>query len=136
MNLATIHLPTLESMRDRTQARIDELNAELEAASGGRVWQIKTKIIGQVREIKAVKREIELRRLAGEVGRCDVADHALIRYLDRELGYDIEDLKQRILTPEVRAMIESGAEKITLESGNTLIIQHRVVVTITPPVMP
>lgn len=36
-----------------------------------------------------------------------VSDHALVRYMERKLGIDLEALRQEILTPELKEMIET-----------------------------
>lgn len=50
-----------------------------------------------------------------------VTDHAVVRWLERSLGYDIEAVRQAILTPERIQAIRCGATAIVCpEEGVTL----------------
>ncbi len=41
-----------------------------------------------------------------------VTDHAVVRWLERHLGYDIEAVRRAILTPDREAAIRCGATSI------------------------
>lgn len=80
--------------------------------------KIKNQIKNTEQEIKALK----LKDLM-------VSEHALIRYLERVKGIDMEEIRENILSPLVRAAMSQGDGKV---KGNyTVVFQNRVVVTIT-----
>lgn len=58
-----------------------------------------------------------------------VTDHALIRYIERVLGYDLEAVKALILTPDRIKMIEAGAMDIRGD-GYVLKIKNGTVITV------
>lgn len=58
-----------------------------------------------------------------------VSDHALVRYLERCLGYDIFEIKQNLLK-DVKEAINAGATRIT-KNGVTWVVKDKVVVTAT-----
>lgn len=59
-----------------------------------------------------------------------VTDHALVRYMERVKGIDLDAVRREILTPERVAMIKAGAVRIKIEGGNELRIKESAVVTI------
>lgn len=44
-----------------------------------------------------------------------VTDHALLRYLQRVCGFDVEKIRNEIATDTVRAICQSGATSIILD---------------------
>ncbi len=59
-----------------------------------------------------------------------VTDHAFVRYLERVLDLDIIELKRKLLSDELKSMIETGADKVT-KDGITYVIRDKTIVTIT-----
>jgi len=60
-----------------------------------------------------------------------VTDHAMVRYFERVLGIDIEEVKKQILTENVVTMARSlGNGKYPIENGCRVIVQNNSVVTI------
>lgn len=57
-----------------------------------------------------------------------VSDHALLRYLERVMGLDLDRVRDRILTPENRAAIKAGATAILIE-GERYPVHEGVVTT-------
>jgi hypothetical protein len=58
-----------------------------------------------------------------------VSDHALLRFIGRVLGVDLDALRARILTPTVAAAIKAGARAVTVE-GTRFVVKGGVIVTI------
>jgi len=58
-----------------------------------------------------------------------ITDHALLRYLERMLGFDIEALKRELLTDEVRRAIKAGARRVHIK-GVTFVVSENRIVTI------
>lgn len=55
-----------------------------------------------------------------------VSDHAVVRYLERVVGFDVEALRRRILTPTVEAAIRSGVTRIRTADGVIVVRQGLV----------
>lgn len=60
-----------------------------------------------------------------------ISEHALVRYMERVLGLDMEAIRETILTPEQKLMIrELRTLKLPLGGGVTAKVVDGVVVTI------
>jgi hypothetical protein len=107
-----------------------------------RLTKAETEHAASVADVKtAQKREAELRRtkerLRQEVEDCKagrgdpvVTEHAMLRYFERVLGYDLEEIRGMILNDQARAYIEQfGTGKIPC-GGFRIVVQDRVVVTV------
>jgi hypothetical protein len=57
-----------------------------------------------------------------------VTDHALLRFMERALGIDVEALRSRILTPAVREAIRGRASAVEVE-GVTFVVCDAAIVT-------
>lgn len=62
-------------------------------------------------------------------GRPRVSDHAVIRYLERVHGVNIQALRDQMLTDNDVKMIKFGCSKIK-KKGCYLVIENQVVVTV------
>lgn len=61
----------------------------------------------------------------------DVTDHALVRYLERVIGLDVEAFRLTMLTPDQLLMAKSLKEcDIPLGGGVTAVVRGGIVVTI------
>jgi hypothetical protein len=58
-----------------------------------------------------------------------VSDHAVVRYMERVLGLDVDAIRREILTPERAQAIKFGAHVIKAE-GYVLRVEKNVVVTV------
>ena len=58
-----------------------------------------------------------------------VTDHALLRYLERVMGLDMEACRDHIVTPEIRDAVRIGAASI-YQNGFTYIIEEGAIVTV------
>lgn len=59
-----------------------------------------------------------------------VTDHALIRYIERVLGHDLDDIRDEIATRVERAA-EIGAEAVIVD-GFRFVVDNKKVVTVHP----
>lgn len=58
-----------------------------------------------------------------------VSDHALVRWMERQMGIDLDEIRAQILTPERADMIRFGAKAIN--AGNvTLKVDGMAIVTV------
>lgn len=60
-----------------------------------------------------------------------VTDHAVLRYIERVLGFDVDAIRDRIMSKTVRDAIRSHAEAVTID-GYRYAIKAGAVVTIMP----
>lgn len=58
-----------------------------------------------------------------------ISEHALLRYIERVHGVDLDLLRESILTPPIVAAIQSGASAVTV-SGVKFIVRDNVMVTV------
>lgn len=62
-----------------------------------------------------------------------VTDHAIVRYLERAAGLDIDEVRRRILPPALEALARKGGRgtfPIPGEEGMRAVIDNGVVVTV------
>jgi septal ring factor EnvC (AmiA/AmiB activator) len=57
-----------------------------------------------------------------------VSDHAILRYLERHEGLDVEAIKRKMLLPEVLAAIEMGLNKVAVD-GHSFNLSGAEIVT-------
>lgn len=58
-----------------------------------------------------------------------VSDHAIVRYLERVYGLDLDAVRREIMTPERETMIRMGAKRIVTDD-HVYIIDNGVIVTV------
>jgi len=46
-----------------------------------------------------------------------VTDHAVLRYIERKYGFDIDAIRKEMLTPQVKAAMKVGAKGIKVDGG-------------------
>ena len=60
-----------------------------------------------------------------------VTDHALVRYMERVLGMDIETIRNSVLSSETKALIQAlGNGRIPMGNGFKAVVRGGFVVTI------
>lgn len=66
------------------------------------------------------------------MGQFEVSDHALVRYMERVLGLNLNKIKKRILSEEVRQALELGARQMPCpeEPKLSYILKDNTVITI------
>lgn len=58
-----------------------------------------------------------------------VTDHALVRYIERVLGVNLQEVRRAILTDSIKAAVKGGAASVTID-GFTYIIENGRITTI------
>jgi len=92
------------------QKIIPELEEEMKqaqkeaSAKASSVSKLKQEQINIITSLTTVKKDIT------------VSDHALVRYLERKYGFDLEKYRNEILTPITMQAIEMGATSIKVEN--------------------
>lgn len=69
--------------------------------------------------------------MTGDEYNSHVSDHAIIRFLERKYGMDIEGIKKEILPDHIKKQFKQGLKKYTI-GGMEFIISNGVVVTCVP----
>lgn len=120
----------------KLQVRLSTLEKELKDAQGDRT-QANEKVSGVQNKIKGVKSSMEKLKKKKAI----VSEHALLRYFERCLGYDLEAIKKGILSgklPELIDQFNSGKFPQSMppptngRSGETfrVVVKNKVVTTI------
>jgi hypothetical protein len=81
----------------------------------------------KVQQMEAVKAEIICRALPK--GAPQISDHALLRYMERVMGFDVEVVRKKMLKPEVVSEINAGAQSVKID-GLEMKIRERVITTV------
>jgi hypothetical protein len=90
------------------------------------VVSARAKMVESQRQMEAHLKE--LKRIDAEIGKLQrkviVSEHAIVRYFERVLGYDIEDIKTQILPPDVKQLVNGtfqvGIHKVKVKD-NTIV---------------
>ena len=80
-------------------------------------------------QLNSVKREIELLKTTDIV----VSEHAILRYLERTMGLDLEQVKSQILTTDNIILIKNmgnGKYPVGNGSGLKLVVKQNTVVSV------
>lgn len=77
--------------------------------------------------------ERESRKLSTEIAGNNandvrVSDHAVLRYIERVLKFDVDAIRKQILTPERIGYIKAGACKINVD-GTVFVVKDKTIVT-------
>lgn len=74
---------------------------------------------------------IDARIESMKINDIEVTDHAIVRYFERVLGYDIDQLKANIIPEDQRgAVIQLKSCKYPIGEGNKAVIKDCVIVSI------
>ncbi len=114
-------------------SEIEDLRSKIETIHG-RISDHQremTALQGEVAQMEATRRsllaEVERRsRLAEDI---HITDHALLRYVERVFGIDVDAVRREILTDGVAKCIELGASTITV-NGIQFRVKDRSIVTV------
>ena len=104
---------------DELEARAAEIENEMRLLQ---IQLIDTKI-----ELKGIKRKFTAKKHK----KIHITDHAMIRYLERMYGLDVEAMRKEILSPKVRLgayFTEAGNHEINEEVY--AVVRHNKVITV------
>lgn len=109
----------LETLRIKQQETETELSA------------IKKEHKVRLDKIRDIKRQLEKLKKKNQPKEIVISDHALIRYMERVLGADVKELKDKLITDNLRNQVATLGPTGTYAAGeHKLIIKNNVVVTI------
>lgn len=129
MSTVQIHVELKGAYTRLERARADLKNFEVERGdvlsqlrqADDRIATVRAKIGGIEGEIKKLKRTPDI----------IVSEHALLRYVERVMGINIEEVKQKILAPEVvNAITHFHSGNIPHPDGFSLRARENVVTTV------
>lgn len=111
---------TSKSLKQKLNKRVDArdiLNREINTLSS-----IASEIDSKINILRSIPDETR------------VSDHAVIRYLERHFGIDVDDvLRKHILTDDIKSKINKiGDCKIPIENDLAIIVKNNVIVSIVP----
>jgi hypothetical protein len=118
---------TISKTHELKQLRTRLAKAEAEERSAGEEVKV------------AQKRQAEVRKLAGDLrarisqleGKSPViTEHALLRYFERVLGYDLEAVANGLMTDQVKAMLSQMPNGKIPSVGCRLVAKDGVIVTL------
>lgn len=112
----------LKGLQVRLQkAKAEEENCRIELIAANRKMQ------AALNEVSKLQEQIKAFTESDPV----VTEHAMLRYVERVMGIDLEAVRADILTPTRRAVIKAmGTGKVDMPNGNKLVFKNRAVVTI------
>jgi len=105
------------------QGKLDALNQEIEKL------QVKLRPSQQELSRLQSERQAIIAKLADAQKKPNVSDHALIRYCERVHGIDFDEMREAIMTENVKAAIRMGAKSVKA-NGITLRIAGSTIVTV------
>lgn len=116
--------------RDALETRLGFIEADIAGVKA----EMAARLSGVEGEAQRVR--TRLGQVIGEISRREAADavvptisdHALLRYIERVCGVDIEAMKAELLTDTVVLAIKSGATAVKSPAG-TMVIKGSTVVT-------
>lgn len=78
------------------------------------------------------RRDILNKKLEKITAKLTISEHAIIRYIERVIGINIDEITNKILTPEIEAMYNNlGSGKFPIEGGKArVVIKNNVIVTV------
>lgn len=114
-------LKSLQTQRERLQGSINELR--------GQATEINTALAKKKSKLADINEKIK------RISEKDIiiTEHAILRYIERVIGIDIEDLKKRILDDETKEAIKKlgGSGTYPAKEGHKVVLKKGSVVTVT-----
>ncbi len=112
----------LETRRNELQAKRKVLNVEINDKQ-----KESNQMLSKIKELQKQLDAIKVKAPKGIV----ITEHAMLRFLERVDGLDIEELQKRMMTDDQREIIENLETcKIKTPDHVTLIVKDKVLVTV------
>lgn len=82
----------------------------------------------KLRAVESLQKKIE--KMGGD-GPPVITDHAMLRYMERVMGLDVEGLRAKLITPAIQKMIDTlGGNGQYPGDGYVLVMKNNAVTTI------
>lgn len=115
----THKLKNLHSQKTRLELQVKSLDEERRETA--------RKYDESLKKLKMVESQIEQHHTK----EISVTEHALLRYFERVLGFDLEEIKEKILSEELEEHIDTLVSgKFPIGDGKYAVVKNRVVITI------
>lgn len=119
----------LEKEEEKAQSELKEVKKELEEL------HLEMKSLGnQMNDKKSVAGNLRKKlKDAEKAKKIHITDHALLRYIERILGIDVEQIRNEILTEETRYQVfVLGDGKYPVNNDHYVIIRDNALITVYP----
>lgn len=122
------HHPTTGSQElKRLQSLLNQLQLEYKALQESQS-RLKMEIETKCRQIQEVEGKIQT--LKGSHETIIISEHAIIRYLERVYGLDLEKIRQEILPPPIAIQAKTIGNGRYGVMGHTVLIKDNVAITV------
>ena len=109
------------------QSRKSKLDVECDSL-GEQVKELQGKWSSAINQRKALIQKIDLLSCKNIV----VTEHAILRYLERAMGLDLDQVRKEILTNEVEQLSKNmGNGKYPIGNGCRVVVKNNTVVSVT-----
>jgi hypothetical protein len=116
------------------ERRIKGLNSQLSKLKGD-IESKKLEISNAQKELNVklklannIKEELESIKYNGEIR---VTEHALLRYFERVLGFDLKEISNQMITEDLKSKIEVLGKTLEYPMGDvTAVVKNNAIVTI------
>ena len=116
-----VELKNLQTQITKSQTELDGAKQERE--------QVGQKVTSINNRLQSLQSQVD--RLTRKKKNVVVSEHAILRYLERVHGVDIEALKQEIMPDSIKDSIETvGSGRYPVNGTHTLLVKQFVVSTI------
>jgi hypothetical protein len=112
------------------QSRYSEAIAKFDRASEG-VKTMQREAALHKRQADEIESQIKKLESAGHIP--VITEHALLRYFERVLGYDLEAIKSQLITDDIAATVNNMVSGKIPAMGCRLVFKDRVVITLEAP---
>lgn len=113
----------MTSYADLTAIQLQEAAAKTEA----NLLAAQRQVADLSNDLKAIRQALEKRMRIPAAPR--VSDHALLRFIERVMGIDVDAIRDRILSDNIVSAIKAGATAVTVDSVR-MVVKDNVVVTV------
>lgn len=113
-------------MKNVSAMTVTELQAESARCESalGEAEQIAADLRARLGEVRS-----ELARRLRPAAEPKISDHAMLRYVERVMGIDVDALRAEIMSDSVKAALRSGASGVTV-NGVKMVAKDGVIVTV------
>lgn len=105
---------------------VNQLQAESQRLES-RISEMETLIADARAEFQSIRTELKKRLRPAPEPRC--SEHALLRFIERVHGLDVEAIRAEIMSPNIVAALKTGATGVTVR-GVKFIAKDGVLVTV------
>lgn len=112
-------LKQLQSRKAKLEVSVADLKKQLVEAQG-----LHDKALNQLKSVLAEIDSLAVREVV-------VTEHAVLRYIERAMGVDIDHIKDQILTSETRRLIENlGNGKYPIGNKLRVIVKNNTIISV------